>query len=129
MTNKNQKSAEFEESYFKILSDADKVYEAVLSKLEIDQSDDLYLGLVKKMLIRQTKDHLVFACWNSLDDKRANEFRSYISQFSTVAPHLEAETLLIDFVMMQEGLKKNVLLSVNEFLKNFVEKFNRLTAS
>ena len=38
---------------------ADFVYEAVISQLNIDKSDELYVNLMVGVLKRQTRDHLI----------------------------------------------------------------------
>jgi len=113
----------------KIFQDADNLYEAVLSQLNIDQNDEVYKAIVMGMLKRQTKDHIVFSIWKNLDDELAVRLREFINQTSITMPWMEHEDALIEFALMYPAVMKKIYIGMSAFFQNFIKKFNEIQAS
>lgn len=118
-----------EQKILNIFKDADNLYEAVMAKLNIDHSDQVYTDLVLGMLKRQTKDHLVFSIWNNLDEAQTKHLRDYINQMSVIAPFVSNDDILMEFAMMYPALMEKVYASLSEFFKGFVKKFNEISGA
>lgn len=118
-----------EQKILNIFKDADNLYEAVMAKLNIDHSDQVYVDLVLGMLKRQTKDHLVFSIWNNLDEAQAKHLRDYINQMSVIAPFVSNDDILMEFAMMYPALMEKVYASLGGFFKGFVKKFNEISGA
>lgn len=110
-----------------IFKDADNLYEAVMAKLNIDHSDQIYTDLVLGMLKRQTKDHLIFSIWNNLDTAQTKHLRDYINQMSVIAPFVSNDDILMEFAMMYPELMERVYAGLSVFFKNFIKKFNEIS--
>lgn len=113
----------------KIFQDADSLYEAVVSQLNIDPRDEVYKALVMGMLKRQTKDHLIFSIWNNLDDEMAKLLREFINQTAVTMPWMKHEDTLIEFAMMYPNLMEKIYAGMTVFFQNFIKKFNEIQAS
>lgn len=125
---KNPKKISDEEKVFiDTLIGADIVYDGVLSQLNIPEDDELYRNLILGMLKRQTKDHLVFAIWNNLDEKQTLHLRDYINQISITHSWMSHEDVLMEFALMYPDLMEKVYKSLSEFFQRFIEKFNEIS--
>jgi hypothetical protein len=113
----------------KIFQDADNLYEAVVSKLNIDPSDELYKALIMGMLRRQTKDYLIFSIWNNLDDEMSVHLRDFINQTAVTMPWMKHEDTVIEFAMMYPPLMKKIYAGMSAFFQNFIRKFNEIEGS
>ncbi len=113
----------------KIFQDADNLYEAVVARLNIDPSDELYKALVMGMLKRQTKDHLVFSIWNNLDDELSSRLREFINQSSVTMPWMKHEDAVIEFAMMYPALMEKIFAGMSVFFQGFIKKFNEIEGS
>lgn len=113
----------------KIFQDADSLYEAVMAKLNIDRSDEVYVALVRGMLKRQTKDHIIFSIWNNIDDKLAVHLREFINQTTITMPWMKHEDSLIEFALMYPALMEKIYAGMSVFFKNFIKKFNEIQAA
>lgn len=102
------------------------VYDAVLAKINFGDKSEIYKTLIKGMLKRQTRDCLVFAIWNNLDDEQARHLRDVFRQTNVTAPELGYEDVLIEFALMYPKLMEKVNQSLSDFFKRFVENFNKL---
>ena len=105
---------------------SEQVYDAVLSRINFKNVDEIYMEMIKNMLKRQTKDHLVFAIWNNIDDEQARHLRDVFRQTNVTAPELGYEDVLIEFALMYPELMEKVNKSLDGFFKRFVENFNKL---
>ena len=126
MNKKTTKHTKEETEFLDTLILSDLVYDAVISKLKIEQDDEVYKSLVLGMLKRQTKDHLVFSIWNNLDEDQLSHLRDFINQTVVTAPWMKNEDVLMEFALMYPKLKEKILISLNEFFKKFIEKFNEI---
>ncbi len=116
-----------EKEFLDTLIMSDLVYDSVISQLKIDQNDELYKNLVLGMLKRQTKDHLVFAIWNNLDEKQLSHLKDFINQTTVTAHWMKQEDMLMEFALTYPDLKEKIFQSLNEFFKKFIQKFNELS--
>lgn len=105
---------------------ADVVYEGVLEQLNLGD-DPIYRELVLGILKRQTKDHLIFAIWNNLDDEQARHLRQMLNQTAVTDPWLRLDDLLIEFAMMYPALMDKVYASLTDFFQRFIGKFNEIS--
>lgn len=109
-----------------VLLGAEAVYEAVIEKLGLEEESEIFVRMVKNMLRAKTKDHLVFAIWNNLDNAQAKHLREYINQMAVIEPDLDYEEVLFRFAPMYPALASKVHESLGEFFRRFVENFKRL---
>ncbi len=126
----NQQAEQYsdeEKEFLDTLIMSDLVYDSVISQLKIDQNDELYKNLVLGMLKRQTKDHLVFAIWNNLDENQLSHLKDFINQTAVTAHWMKQEDMLMEFALMYPDLKEKIFQSLNEFFKKFIQKFNELS--
>ncbi len=126
MNKKTTKHTKEETEFLNTVILSDLVYDAVISKLKIKQDDEVYKTLILGMLKRQTKDHLVFSIWNNLDEDQLSHLRDFINQTVVTAPWMKNEDVLMEFALMYPKLKEKILISLNEFFKKFIEKFNEI---
>ena len=125
MKNKVPKISPEETEFLDIMIKSDMVYDAVIQQLDISE-DPLFRSMVVGMLKRQTKDHLVFAIWNNLDDKQTSHLRDFIDQASVVTPWMKHEDLLMEFALLYPKLMESIYESLAQFFKKFIETFNEL---
>ncbi len=109
-----------------VLTDAENLYDAILDKLKIDQNDAVYRTLVLGILRRQTRDHLIFSIWNSLNEEQAILLRQFINQMSLAAPDVNSEDVLMDFAMLYPTLMEKINKGLTVFFQNFIKKFNEI---
>ena len=126
MNQQKEQYSDEEKEFLDTLIMSDLVYDSVISQLKIDQNDELYKNLVLGMLKRQTKDHLVFSIWNNLDEKQLIHLKNFINQTAVTAHWMKQEDMLMEFALMYPDLKEKIFKSLNEFLKNFIKKFNEI---
>ncbi len=105
---------------------AEEVYESVLLQLNIDHEDLVYRALVKSMLRRQTKDHLVFAVWHNLSEEQSKHLREFVNQMAKVDPSMQAEDMLLEFAMTYPELEHKVFTSLSQFFARFISRFNSI---
>ncbi len=122
---KLNKMSEEESASLETLVVAEEVYDTVVDCLGIPEEDEVYRGLVKGMLKRQSKDHLIFAIWNNLDDEQAKHLRDFANQTSITAPFMSHEDVLMEFAMMYPALMEKVRASLSDFFKKFIENFGK----
>ena len=112
-----------------IFNDSDNVYLSVMSRLAITTEDEVYFGLVLGMLKRQTRDHILFSIWSSLDDDQAKHLREFLDQTSITMPFLNTEDAIMEFAQMYPLLMDKLMDSLEVFFENFIEKFNEISAA
>ena len=128
----NQKTKDYsdeEKDFLDTLIMSDLLYDSVLMKLKINHEDLLYKKLVKGMLKRQIKDHLIFSIWNNLSKEQMNYLTEHINQTSLTASWMKHEDILIEFALLYPKLKEKIFDSLNDFLRKFIQKFNELAES
>lgn len=103
---------------------ADALLETVLAQLKVNNEDELYLALLKKMLRRQAKDQLVLAIWSGLSDEQAVNLKEFMRQSRITAEWLSEEDLVIEFALQYPELKEKMFDALSEFFKGFIERFN-----
>ncbi len=108
---------------------ADAVYDSVVAQLKIDFNDVIYVTLITGMLKRQTRDHLVFSIWNSMDDAQLGHFRDFMNQMAVISPYLSHEDLLMRFAMMYPELKAKIFAGLTVFFQGFIKKFNEVAGA
>ena len=112
-----------------VISTGESVYEAVMSFLNIDEKNKLYYNLIRGILRRQTKDHLVFSIWNNLSDDQAIHLQEYINEMAVLFPNMAHEDILMEFSMKYPTLMEKVSESLSNFFKEFISRFNGLAGA
>ena len=128
----NQKTKDYsdeEKDFLDTLIMSDLLYDSVLMKLKINHEDLLYKNLVIGIVKRQRKDHLIFSIWNNLSNEQMNHLSDHINQTSLTASWMKHEDILIEFALLYPKLKEKIFDSLNDFLKKFIQKFNKLAKS
>lgn len=120
----NSQTDQSKQEIVKIFEDADRVYAAVMSQLDIAEEDEVYYELVQSMLERQTKDHMIFSIWNNLTDGQSKHLKDYLNQTSVIMPWMSTDDILIEFAMMYPTLMDQIYESLTGFFKGFIAKFN-----
>lgn len=120
------KNNQIQQDSVKIFQDADNLYEAVVSQLNIDQNDEVYKALVMGMLKRQTLDHIIFSIWNNLDAELSKNLDDFINQTSITMPWMKHEDSLIEFAMQYPALMDKIYAGMSVFFQAFIEKFNEI---
>lgn len=137
MKNQKTKTAEEIKKALSLLTDdqkkmiddvivADFVYDSVIDCLNIREDDYLQKNLIYGVLVRQTRDHIVFAIWNNLSDKQSKHLRDFVNQVAVTEPGLSHENVMIEFAQLYPDLMEKVYESLSRFFKDFIEKFNEI---
>lgn len=105
---------------------ADSLYDAILSQLEIDQSDVVYRNLVLGVLKRQTRDCIVLSIWKNIDENQSAHLKQFIAETTVTASFMELDDVLMTFANLYPELIKKVYQELTKFFKNFIENFNKI---
>jgi len=129
---KKTKSHKIQEEDARMIDDiivADFIYDSVIDQLNIPKEDEVYKNLIYGVLVRQTKDHIVFAIWNNLTPEQSKHLRDFVNQILTVTPALNHEDIMMEFAQMYPDLMEKVYASLSGFFKDFIEKFNEINGA
>ncbi|MEK7673267.1 MAG: hypothetical protein AAB373_05275 [Patescibacteria group bacterium] len=129
MSDTNFQQSEEEQQAQQIFDNADNVYGWVMSRLNIDPENEVYYELVLGMLKRQTRDHILFRIWSSLDDGQAKHLREFLNETSITMPFLNTEDAIMEFAQMYPAVMDKLLKSLDVFFESFIAKFNEISAA
>ena len=108
---------------------AEVMYEGVLAKLDVEDKDSRFtLSVLKGILKKRTKDHIVVTIWQSSPEAQLEHFNDYLNSMAVVVPDLDKDAMVMDFALLYPALMMAIFESLPEFFDNFVEEFNRLHA-
>ena len=108
---------------------ADFVYDSVIDLLNIPADDHLQRNLIYGVLVRQTRNHLVFAIWNNLSGEQSKHLRDFVNQVAITEPGVIHENVMMEFVQLYPDLMEKVYESLSGFFKDFIEKFNEINGA
>jgi len=108
---------------------ADFVYDSVIDCLNIGEDDNLQKNLMYGILVRQTRDHIVFAIWNNLSGEQSKHLRDFVNQVAVTEPGLSHENVMMEFAQLYPELMEKVYESLAGFFKDFIEKFNEINGA
>jgi|GEM_PF-1365511 len=134
MTIKKQKSAQQNQQNLSIeekdtvlsMFAADELLEAVMSMLNIDQSDEIFKKLMYNTLRRQTKDFIIYTIWNHLTPTQAKELQKFMDFNLDTYPWMNHEDVLIEFSLLYPEFTPLINDSLSDFFKSFVFEFNKI---
>ncbi len=107
----------------------DFVYDSVIVLLNIPADDHLQRNLIYGVLVRQTRNHLVFAIWNNLSGEQSKHLRDFVNQVAITEPGVIHENVMMEFVQLYPDLMEKVYESLSGFFKDFIEKFNEINGA
>lgn len=105
---------------------ADAVYDGVISLLNIAEDDHLQKNLLYGILVRQTRDHIIFAIWNNLTAEQSKHLRDFVNQVAVTEPGISHENVMMEFAQLYPPLMDKVYESLGKFFQDFIEKFNEI---
>ncbi len=105
---------------------ADAVYDGVISLLNIAEDDHLQKSLLYGVLVRQTRDHIVFSIWNNMTPEQSKHLRDFVNQVAVTNPGISHENVMMEFAQLYPPLIDKVYESLGKFFQDFIEKFNKI---
>jgi len=114
---------EEQESLMEDVIVADAVYDSVMEQLDLDPNNDVYIALVKNMLIKQAEDFAVFTIWNNLNEEQMANLKDYIDYTFKTSPLARYEDAMFSFSSLYPDLRKKLSSEIELFFENFVERF------
>ncbi|MFA5947479.1 MAG: hypothetical protein WC806_00700 [Candidatus Gracilibacteria bacterium] len=116
-----------EQKILGIFSDCGLLFEGILEKLNVDKSDELFVAILRNSLIRQAKDAVIISALKNADKNQLKKFKGFIKTNELQFPWESHEMAIFELLLSDEKLKQKAFADLNEFFKNFIERFNRFS--
>jgi len=125
MNEENQKLTQEEEFALGLLANADKLFDDVFAKLELDD-DPGYSAMLRAMLRKQAANRIIVLIWKNLDKERIGALKDYLKQSVASERNLDPNSILMEFALLYPDLIEKVVKGLDEFFDQFVDIFRKV---